>query len=351
MGFFYGQAEEWSSGGIPDPGDLFQGYKEKPGISLEDLKNLGELFFPSANKTKSAVTSGHQSGESFFRLIGTIIEDGRPNIAFISDTSGNQSSRTMYYESDRIKEWTVTKIKDGEVTLTNGDGRRIKLTIQGDLIDDTPREPPSPPPQPPPPTPPLPPPDTDDGLPLEVITAIYKIMNKSTPLNEVDDIIDSNTGKIPRSKIVMLMGKVGIPSDVIPEGPALKEYLKRLARIYREEAIIPTGDVMTLTFAMQVNADNSPLMPTNAFPAGKYKIYTCFANAQNLKGISKIYIRWKNQGTNETLYMNLYSVNPSAGYNFAWLQPKDGWQKGVYEVEAFNINTLGKVAIGTYKIE
>ncbi len=350
MGFFYGQAEEWSSGGIPDPGDLFQGYKEKPGISLEDLKNLGELFFLPANKTKSAVTSGHQSGESFFRLIGTIIEDGRPNIAFISDTSGNQSSRTMYYESDRIKEWTVTKIKDGEVTLTNGDGRRIKLTIQGDLIDDTPQEPPFPPPQPPPPTP-QPPPSDPWVPPPDVIIAIYKIWDKATPLNEVDDIIDSTTGKIPRATIVMFMGKAGIPSDVIPEGPALKEYLKRLARIYREEIIAPPSDVMALTFASQVNADNSPATPANTFPAGKYKIYTCFANTQNLKGASKVYIRWKNQGTNETLYVNGYSVNPSAAHNFAWLQPKDGWQKGVYEVEAFNINTLGKVAIGTYKIE
>lgn len=128
-------------------------------------------------------------------------------------------------------------------------------------------------------------------------------------------------------------------------------WTERMSQILNNEAITTTDVIAGLSFAFQVNADNSPLTPTDMFVAGRYRIYCCFPNRDKLKGITTIIARWTNQTTAEVIALKPYELDPVAPYNFIWVEKKsEEWEKGGYQVEVFRMDTLDKIAIGTYKI-
>ncbi|MFH1228761.1 MAG: hypothetical protein V1701_12775 [Planctomycetota bacterium] len=313
------------------------------GIAKEILVKMPWPSF-EGNTTSKTVSPTEAIVKSQLRLNGIIIDPPRPATAFIEDTVSKQSG--WYIENERINEWTIIKITADEVTLRNDSGEIARLTIERSWGADL-----------------------TQGV-VNIVKGAKDIISMASPLNMSDlaNIIEPMLKKdvpteqfrpqikalintVPRKVIEDQLQAVGIAPSEIPPDTDLTDYAMKLLTIGRNEQVATTGAVVELSFSLQVNKNNSPMTPTNTFPTGKYRIYTCFPNKDALKGMPKVIIRWNNQTSGETVSMKLHQLDANAPYNFIWLEQKDGWTSGQYEVELFRVNTAEKVASGTYRVE
>ncbi|MFA5795218.1 MAG: hypothetical protein WC980_09185 [Candidatus Brocadiia bacterium] len=313
------------------------------GIAKEILVKMPWPSFEGTNVGKP-VSQADVVVKSQLRLNGIIIEPGRPATAFIEDLISKQSG--WYIENERLNEWIIVKITEDEVTLRNNAGEISRLTIERtwgaaitnsvvDLVKGAQNI-------------------VNMASPAnmaDMAKIIEPMLKKDVPIEQLRPQIQAIINTLPRKVIEDQLQTLGIAPSEIPPDTNLTDYAIKLLAIGRNEQVTISGAVVDMLFSLQVNKDNSPMTPTKILPIGKYRIYACFPNKDALKGISKAIIRWNNQTSGETVSMKLHSLDPNAPNNFIWLEAKEGWTRGTYEVELFRVNTAEKVASGIYRVE
>jgi len=187
------------------------------------------------------------------------------------------------------------------------------------------------------------------GIPPELIN---NILSGNEPREKVEAYLKSAVASLPPVYVKELIEKfTGISKEDMPADDKLGEYSTKLFAMF--EGGPPISDTLSaenILFATSVNADNSPIAPTNSFKSSDRQIYACFANQGPLTGLSKLVHRWTNKNTGEVIRLETRSINPNTPWNFIWVRMIDSWQVGEYEVQLFKTQTLEKIAIGNFTI-
>ncbi len=269
------------------------------------------------------------------KLSGTIIAPGASAVAFIIDASGNEG---IYSEGESIEHWKIKKIEKDQVVLVDSAGEEmiLKLGAGKATVTTTPSITP---------------------LPVEPSTISRPesrppvLVNRSELISRVKPLIDT----LPAETIFQGIEDItGISRDEIPPDTNLSEYVTKLMQvsqdgILREET---PSNVVALTFCLKVNPDNSAQTPASSFLVSDNRIYACFSNSGGLKGLKKVVTRWTNISTGGNIvYIGNKPINPSASYNYVWVEKQKGWDAGLYQVEIFKTGTLIKIAQGRFQIK
>lgn len=143
----------------------------------------------------------------------------------------------------------------------------------------------------------------------------------------------------------------GIVQTHIPSNVKLEEYMERLNIICSSSNRIPPGGEQ-ITLSNGIKDDNSPKNLSRDFTvSADLRIYAFFPTQGNLKGLDRVVTRWLSISDNELIYLGVQPINASAPNNFVYFDKKKGWNKGIYQVELFKLDTLEKVAQGTFEIK
>ncbi|HLD36612.1 MAG TPA: hypothetical protein VJC37_07800 [Planctomycetota bacterium] len=176
--------------------------------------------------------------------------------------------------------------------------------------------------------------------------AIYQ---KDAAISEKDTTI-----KILRSEIrAFLVNGLDISESDIPKDDAkLDEYGLKVCLLMEDGQIdaVEGQAVESITFALRVNPDNSPISPTAVFKSTDRRIYACFKNQGAFEGLTKVVTRWTNKTTKEVIKLETKPIDPNASYNFIWVEKKEGWPAGEYAVELLNTKTLALIGQGGFKV-
>lgn len=304
--------------------------------------DLGSLFW---GKNTAQPVAVNPAVKAPLKLNGFIAEIGKPTIAIITHTADNNLSG-WYRQGERIGDWQIISIdadkETVEVRNTAGVTETIDMgnwvaglvgqaanVIQGakEVIQVAPE--------------------------MANIKAVAEAwMDRSVSIDEIKPKLKALINSLPPGLIDEGLKAQGMSRADISKDMDLADYAVRILQIGRNESVPAVTNPVEITFALQVNADNSPLTPTNSFPAGKHRIYACFPNRDALKGATKIIARWTNQTTAEAVRVQPYQLNPTVPYNFIWIEKKtEEWQRGTYSVELFTVGTAEKIAGGVYRVE
>ncbi|MFC1524993.1 hypothetical protein ACFL5I_01250 [Planctomycetota bacterium] len=269
------------------------------------------------------------------KLSGTIVVPGEPSVAFIIDKTGSEG---FYSEGDSIDHWKIKKIENELVILVDAAGREMILKSGVGGSTDTP---------PVTRTPPL---VGSVEQPPPSITPPPRV-SRSELINRVKPLIDT----LPAETIFQGIEDItGISRDEISPDTNLSEYVTKLLEV-SQDGILREDDsvgVATVTFGLEVNPDNSVKSPANSFLVSDNRIYASFSGQGNLKGLKKVVTRWTNISTGGSIvYIGNKPINPSSPCNYVWVEKKNGWTVGLYQVELFKPGTLIKVAKGRFQIK
>ena len=304
--------------------------------------DLATLFGKPQNQPATTI---NPTVKAPLKLNGFIAEAGKPTIAIITHTTDNNFSG-WYKSGERLGEWEIISIDADKETIMirNNAGVIDTITMGGwgtGLIDritagyEAAK-------------------DTIQTAPeMANIKAVAEAwMDKSVPIEQIRPKMKALIESLPPRFIDEGLKAQGMSRDDISKDMDLTDYAVRILQIGRNEQIPTVANPLAITFALQVNADNSPMTPTNVFPAGKHRIYACFPNKDVLKGVTKVIARWTNQTTAEAVRVQPYQLNSAAPYNFIWMEKKtEEWQRGTYSVELFKVGTAEKIAGGVYRVE
>lgn len=268
------------------------------------------------------------------RLSGTIIAPDVPAIAFITDGSGNEG---IYSKGDRVEQWKVKKIEKNQVVLVDSAGKEIILKLGAGKAPVTTTRPITPPP--------VEPPITSRPEPRPPVS-----VNRAELLSRIKPLIET----LPAETIYQGIEDItGISRDDIPPDTNLSEYVAKLMQVSQDGILRDETpeNVITIAFSLGVNPDNSAKTPTSSFIPTDKRIYASFLNQGTLKGLKKVVTRWTNISIGGNIvYIGNKPIDPSAYYNYVWVEKKKGWAAGLYQVELFETGTLVKIAQGRFEI-
>lgn len=272
------------------------------------------------------------------RFTGVILEAGKPPVAFIS-VAGNER---ICAEGDRIGPWKIERIEKNQVILVNnstGEKKVLKLEKGDDRsrreeqIKNLSKE------------------DWMSQLQKQLAQAAH--LDRDQLMTQVKSFIKM----VPEETIYQMIEEItGISPEEISPDTNLSEYVTDLIQISRD-GILPekaptTMELITISFSLQVNPDNSAQNPVTSFAETDKRIYACFPNQGALQGLKNVITRWTNLSTGGPIvYLDTKPINPATLYNFVWVQKQKSWSKGLYQVELFKIGTLTKMAQGRFEIE
>ncbi len=73
-----------------------------------------------------------------------------------------------------------------------------------------------------------------------------------------------------------------------------------------------------------------------SLPAGSRRVYAIFENDFTLKGLDQVMAVWRNPEEDRMVFTEFEPVRRGSAYNYVWLDVKEGWPAGRYQVELFH---------------
>ena len=300
--------------------------------------NLDEIFKPRIEAI-AAPPPGPIASAFNYIVTSTIIGPDGP-VAFIVNTTRNEEKICKI--GDKVDEWEVVEIIHESATLKDRNGNLRTILVQKSWGSSK----------------------LERGGKMEIPPQIAnipgaedmykKVMEGKETIEAVEKSIEDLAKVLPPAFIRdFIKQNTGLTDDDIPKDDAkLGEYGRNIFRLTQGEQPnpVPGQAVENLTFTSRVNPDNSPVLPQTTFKPGDRRVYACFQNQGALKGLAKVITRWSNKSTNKVFQLETKSIDPNAPYNFIWLEKKEGWPVGEYELELLNVQTFGKIAGGKFSV-
>jgi hypothetical protein len=296
--------------------------------------NLDEIFKP---RIEVVVAPPPVAPTSTFNYIvtGTIIGPDGP-VAFIVNPTKNEERICRI--GDKIDEWEVIAIVLESVTFKDKNGNIKTIPVQkqwggakGGKVEL--------------------PPEIANIVGADVIR---RFSEGKESIEVVEQTIDALVKNLPPAFVRdFIKQNTGLAEDDMPKEDAkLGEYGKNIFRLMQGEqpASVQGQSVENVTFTLRVNPDNSPVLAQATFKPGDRRVFACFPNQGALKGLAKVVHRWTNKTTKEVIKLETKPVDPNAPYNFIWVEKREGWSDGEYEVELLKTQTFEKVASGKFNV-
>lgn len=175
-------------------------------------------------------------------------------------------------------------------------------------------------------------------------------LTKNTKTQKVAMI--SQLDKMNMSDIIKtLKNYMSFDESLIPPGMNIRDFSRQLIKIAIDEEVElvnePNHNHTDLKFTS--NIDDNSSMYDSTFDANNSKIYAKFDTTNFHDG--KVLVKWK-KDNGELLFMDFYNVNKNDENNHVWMNMKDGWKKGNYQVDIYSpSNQLKKMYSSSYQVK
>ena len=184
---------------------------------------------------------------------------------------------------------------------------------------------------------------------------VKRLLEGGRPTEEIAKDLEKTLQALPPAYVRDMITKLtDLSNEDMPEDDdELSPFAIDLFKVVSGESVRNVVDAPPeiITFSTQVKWDNSPISPTSIFKSTDRRLYACFSNKGELLHLSKVITRWTNKWTNQIEYLSSKPINQDSKINYIWVEKKDGWTLGEYEVELIQTKTLEKVASGTFIIQ
>ncbi|MEK7448077.1 MAG: hypothetical protein AAB019_01195 [Planctomycetota bacterium] len=264
------------------------------------------------------------------KLSGTIIVPGKRPVAFIRNEQGNEG---IYYEGDRLGDWQIKTIGREDVLIQYQTGRQLLLKMGGMVSEAIP----------------VPVSGSTGPSSLPAKPPIISLKSDEETMRHLKSLIATLPDEVVQQRIEEI---TGIRREDIPPGTDLSEYSAKLIKI-SQDGVLETNNQATapVYFSTAVNKDNSAQNAADVFSGDIKRIYGCFKNEGNLKGLKSVITRWVNLADGLVIYVGSKPVNPASQYNFVYMEKSKEWAQGSYQLELLKTGDLTMLARGKFEIK
>jgi len=144
-----------------------------------------------------------------------------------------------------------------------------------------------------------------------------------------------------------------ISPEKIEDAPDPHAYANRLVDLAMEDLITQpapqTNQVEEVRFSEMSDSEEGGELDLTRF-AGNERILARFP-MKDYRG-SEVFVKWTRLDDPEIMLFNHYPIKPDADSNYVWLEPKNGWEPGSYQVNFYSADDrLIPLATGRYSID
>ncbi|MCS5635797.1 MAG: hypothetical protein NZ990_04715 [Myxococcota bacterium] len=144
-----------------------------------------------------------------------------------------------------------------------------------------------------------------------------------------------------------------ISPEKIQDSPDPHAYANRLVELAMEELVRQPSSEMNeaerVHFSERSASEEERQGELTTF-AGNDRILARFP----MKGYqgSEVFVKWTRVDDPQIMLFNHYPIKPDAAFNYVWLEPKNGWEPGDYQVNFYTADDrLIPLATGRYTID
>jgi hypothetical protein len=123
---------------------------------------------------------------------------------------------------------------------------------------------------------------------------------------------------------------LGMPYGLFSDKP--EDYLMKMVDLVRED-VDQSPPRSNLIITDVCAADGSVSGAVHIIPSGSSRIYAVFENRDTLQGIDTIYAVWRNLNDDSLTFSEYEPLRIGSAYNYVWLDLKDGWSAGAYQLD------------------
>lgn len=155
-----------------------------------------------------------------------------------------------------------------------------------------------------------------------------------------------------KSQILKALSKIGPFSKVDIAESRLDSYFDRISEVGRENYFDKHYLVNPDNYG-SLNFDGSEVIPSEkneAFSDESQRLYAHF-NIDEAYAYDSVLVKWYQQGSDNPLAFEYYPINRYSSENFIWIEPRDNWESGQYNVEIFSASeTVELLSAGSYRV-
>lgn len=144
-----------------------------------------------------------------------------------------------------------------------------------------------------------------------------------------------------------------ISPEKIKDASEPHAYANRLVELAMEDLIRQpapeAGEVEQVHFSERSASEEERQLELTSF-TGNDRILARFP-MKDYEG-SEVFVKWTRVDDPEIMLFNHYPIKPDAAFNYVWLEPKDGWEPGDYQVNFYTADEkMTPLATGRYVID
>lgn len=130
-----------------------------------------------------------------------------------------------------------------------------------------------------------------------------------------------------------------------------EDYLMEMVDLIREDVDqFPRRSNVIITDSCA--ADGSILGNTHIIPHGTHRVFAVFENNDALQGMDSIYAVWRDLSDDTMTFSEYEPLHRNSAYNYVWLERKDGWPQGGYQLDLANAKSPSRILATTkFKVQ
>lgn len=179
----------------------------------------------------------------------------------------------------------------------------------------------------------------------------YNDINTTLSTKKQQVVIVNQLDNMQTSDIInTLKNYMSFDESLIPPGMNIRNFSKKLLDIAmnKEDELINDPNHVVSDVKFSSNLDSNDSTYNSNFDQNTSKIFAKFDTTNFVDG--KLLVKWK-KDNGELVNMNFYNVKKNSKDNFIWMQKKDGWSKGNYQIDIYSpSNRLKKIYSSSYLV-
>jgi hypothetical protein len=160
----------------------------------------------------------------------------------------------------------------------------------------------------------------------------------------------ANLGERQLQSIVTSAAQLS-PEDV-EEVEDLPAFATRLAEVAMEDIVEPSAPAIgaqRVVFTTAPETREPEIVARSSFAPDQRRIYAVFPTAEYER--DAVMMKWYRSAPPQILLFERYPIRPGEAYGYVWLQPKEGWELGQYQVDILAADeAVTRLARGHYTV-
>jgi len=152
----------------------------------------------------------------------------------------------------------------------------------------------------------------------------------------------------------LLRSAVRMDSDDLAQIEDVPEFAHRLSEIAMNGVVEPDeaddGQAPTVFFTRTPERNDPQAVGRHSFASDEHRIYAVFS--RDGYNLDDVMVKWFRTDEPEILLFGRYPVTPNEKFSWVWLEKREGWEPGRYQVDVFSGDeALTPIGRGQFSVE